>query len=135
MKKRILVIDDEPDFTHILKYGLEANGYYDVQEENEATAARNAAHWFDPDLIILDVMMPGLDGGELAARFKEDSVLRDVPVIFLTALVHTPDAPEGACSSGGHTFLPKNTPLEKLIECMEDKLRTSPLAAEARLAG
>ena len=127
MKKRILVVDDEPDFTHYLKYGLESNGYYDVQEENDAAAAQSAAHWFDPDLIVRDVMMPGVDGGELAARFKEDHVLRDVPVIFLTALVHEPDAPRGSCDSGGHTFLPKSIPLDKLICCIEEKLRYSPL--------
>ena len=135
MKTRILVIDDEPDFTHVMKYGLEANGYYEVQEENDAAAAQSAAHWFDPDLIIMDVMMPGLDGGELAARFKHDSVLRDVPVIFLTALVQPPDAPEGACDSGGHTFLPKGTPVERLIGCVEEKLRYSPLRAGSRMAG
>lgn len=129
MKKRILIIDDEPEFTYMLRRSLEVQGYYEVGEENDDSVAQESAHYFDPDLIVLDIMMPHVDGSELAARFREDPILRDVPIIFLTALIDHGDAPEGACDRGGHTFLPKNTPLDKLIECIEEKLRHAPLLA------
>jgi CheY-like chemotaxis protein len=137
MKKRILVVDDEPSFTHLLKHTLEAEGYYDVEEENVATQATATARSFDPDLVVLDIMMPDLDGTEVAAHMKTDHVLRDVPVIFLTALVDDEDAPQGSCSSGGQTFLPKNVQVPRLIECIEEKLGrasagATPVAAGAR---
>ena len=66
--------------------------------------------------------MPEMEGNEVAAAMKADPVTRDVPVIFLTALVSRDDAPQGTCSSGGHTFLPKDIRLEKLIRCIEDKI-------------
>ena len=122
MKKRILVVDDEPDFTNLLKLTLESHGYYEVREENDAEAARAAAREFDPDLVVLDIMMPQLDGSEVAAALKQDPMTREVPVIFLTALVSREDAPMGTCSSGGQTFLPKNIRIEKLIACIEDKI-------------
>ena len=122
MKKRILVVDDEPEFTNLLKLSLESHGYYEVREENDAEHARSAAREFDPDVVVLDIMMPDMEGNEVAAALKADPVTRDVPVIFLTALVSQADAPLGACSSGGHTFLPKDIRVDKLIRCIEDKI-------------
>jgi len=128
MKKRIFVIDDEPDFTGLLKLSLESMGYYSVGEENSARRAVPSARMFDPDLIILDIMMPDLDGSEVAIQVRNDPVLRDVPIIFLTALVNDDEAPAGLCQSGGHTFLPKNSSVDTLIDCIEQKLaRTAPV--------
>ena len=131
MKKRILVVDDEPEFTNVLKLTLESQGYYEVLEENDAEHARAAAREFDPDLVVLDIMMPEMEGNEVAAALKNDPATRDVPVIFLTALVSSDDAPQGTCSSGGHTFLPKNIRVDKLIRCIEDKISKREAAAAA----
>jgi len=95
MKKRILVVDDEPDFTSMLRLTLESHGYFEVREENDADRARAAVREFDPDVVLLDIMMPGMEGSEVAAALKADPVTRDVPVIFLTALVSQADAPTG----------------------------------------
>jgi len=129
MKKRVLVVDDEPEFTNVLKLSLEAHGYYDVLEENEASHACAAAREFDPDVVLLDIMMPDMEGNEVAAALKADPVTRAVPVIFLTALVSRDDAPTGSCSSGGHTFLPKDIRLEKLIRYIEDTISRHHAAA------
>ena len=122
MKKRILVIDDEPDFTYMLKLSLEAMGYYRVGVENDPARGLRAAREFEPDLIVLDIMMPGLDGSEVAARIRSDPGLRDVPLLFMTALVSHREARGGSCSSGGQTFLPKTIGTGRLIECIEEKL-------------
>ena len=121
MKKRILVVDDEAGFTTLLKYGLEADGYYDVHEENDANLALKAAREFDPDLVILDIMMPDIDGSDVAARLREDSRFARTPIVFMTALVLGNEAPLGG-KKGGQTYLPKTTPIDKLIECIEEKL-------------
>ena len=122
MKKRILIVDDEPEFTSMLRLTLETQGYYEVLEENSAAAARQAARFFDPDLIILDVMMPELDGSELAAAMKEDRLLRDVPILFITALVNSTECGD----HGGQTYLAKNVPADRLIACIEQKLQPAP---------
>ena len=124
MKKRILVVDDEPEFTNVLKLSLEAHGYYEVMEENDAENVRAAARTFDPDLVLLDIVRPGQDGREVASALKADPVTRAVPIIFLTALVSSEDATKGgaACNSGGHTFLPKHVRLDKLMHCIDEKL-------------
>ena len=122
MKKRILLVDDEPEFTNLLKLSLESQGYYEVQEENDAENVRAAARTFDPDLVLLDIMMPQLDGSEVAAALKADPVTRAVPIIFLTALVSEEDARDGPCSSGGNTFLPKHIRLDKLMHCIDEKI-------------
>ncbi len=123
MKKRILVVDDEPEFTNLLKLSLEAHGYYEVQEENDAQNARAAARTFDPDLVLLDIMMPDMDGSEVAAELRADPVTRGVPIIFLTALVSEEDAAKGGtCDSGGNSFLPKHIRLDRLMHCIDDKI-------------
>jgi CheY-like chemotaxis protein len=122
MKKRIFVIDDEPDFTTLLRLSLEAQGYYHVGEENDASQAVPSARVFDPDLIVLDIMMPEVDGSEVASHIRRDPALREVPILFLTALVSDGDAPQGMCSSGGNTFLPKSIAIDRLMECIEEKL-------------
>ncbi|MDB5302374.1 MAG: hypothetical protein JWO87_4037 [Phycisphaerales bacterium] len=125
MKTRILLVDDEPDFTCMLKMSLETAGYYEVREENDATSAVASAREFGPDLIVLDLMMPTLDGSEVAAQVRRDVFVRDTPLVFLTALVSESDAPCGAYNSGGNTFLPKSMPLPKLLECIEETLRNN----------
>jgi CheY-like chemotaxis protein len=128
MKKRILVIDDQPDFSHWLKRALESHGYYEVCEENDPLNAVEAARLFGPDLVILDVMMPQIEGSEVASRFQCDSLLADVPIVFLTALVGGREAPAGICLSGGRTFLPKSVPLPRLIACINQQTRELELA-------
>jgi DNA-binding response OmpR family regulator len=70
MKKRILIVDDEADFTTMLRHTLATQGYYEVQEENNAAAARQTARFFDPDLIILDIHDAG-NRRERTGRFLQ----------------------------------------------------------------
>ena len=130
MMTRILIVDDPPDFSLWLKRKLEATGRFVVHEENEPAEAIRTARHFWPDLVILDVMMPGMDGSEVASRLREDRLLKDVPVLFLTALVSGREAPAGSCSSGGQIFLPKATPVAQLIACIEERTR-SPMVMSA----
>ena len=85
--KRILIVDDEQPFTEMLKLNLEQVGKYVACEENDARRALATARQFGPDLILLDVMMPEMDGGDVAAMLATDAEIREVPIIFLTALV------------------------------------------------
>src|SRR5580700_4598375 len=86
-KKRILVVDDQPRNTRLMKLYLEQTNDYVVREENNANTALGTAEEFQPHLILLDVMMPDVDGGELAIRFKANPKLKAVPIVFLTAAI------------------------------------------------
>jgi CheY-like chemotaxis protein len=70
--QRILVVDDEPGVTRSLKINLESAGSFDVTIENRAVNALKTARRIRPDLILLDVMMPEIDGGEVASRVEAD---------------------------------------------------------------
>ena len=96
-RKRILVIDDEPDVTLLVRLNLQRTGRYEVQQENRASKALATARTFQPDLILLDIMMPEMDGGDVLAQIRDDANLRNVPVMFLTATV----LPEELKSKGG----------------------------------
>jgi two-component system OmpR family response regulator len=120
--KRILVVDDEPSVTRNLKLNLESSGGYDVFAENDATNALTAARIFRPDLILLDVIMPGLDGGDVAARLRADPLLRDTPVIFLTALVSNEETHGHEMVSGGETFLAKPVDIAELRKTLQDHI-------------
>jgi CheY-like chemotaxis protein len=131
-KKRILIIDDEPGFTRMVKLNLEKTGFFEVREENKATYAIPAAREFKPDLILLDVIMPAMDGGDIAAQMKTDRHLRDVPVVFLTATVSQREAGDGGLNSGGALFLAKPVSVENLIKCINDNTRKGPAKPEEK---
>ena len=125
MKTRILVIDDEPEFSSMLRANLELAGYYQVLEENDEMRALATAREFEPDLILLDVMMPNMEGSEVASMIRADRNLRDTPLLFLTALVSEADAPNGTYNSGGNTFMPKSLPIPELMDCIVETLKES----------
>jgi len=128
-KKRILIVDDEPGFTRMVKLNLEKTGEFEVREENRAMAALASAREFKPDLIILDVVMPSLDGGDVANLLKKDRLLRDIPVVFLTATVSRREAGPEGLTSGGELFLAKPISVDTLVHCIREHVRPEPDAA------
>ena len=128
--KRILVVDDEPSITRNLKLTLESGGDYQVLGENHATNALRATRMFRPDLILLDVMMPGMDGGDVAARLRADPLFRDTPIIFLTAIVSNEETDGREMLNGGETFLAKPVDIGELKKTMKHSalILTLPLA-------
>jgi CheY-like chemotaxis protein len=123
MKKKILVVDDEPDLTMLIKLNLELNGNYEVREENRAISAVEAARDFQPDLILLDVMMPEMDGGDIAAALGADYQLRHIPVIFLTATVQREELNAPMAMIGGRPFMAKPVDMDALAAGIENVLK------------
>lgn len=122
-KHRILLVDDEPAFTRVMRNYLEATGQYEVRMENDPAKVVNAALEFAPDLVILDVIMPDIDGGEVAAQMREHPRLREVPIVFLTAIVSKDFVGDHGQEIAGQTYLAKPIDARELVECVQKKLR------------
>ncbi len=120
-KRRILIVDDDANSTHLVKILLERAGPYLVLEENDAGKAAQTAHNFKPDVILLDIVMPKKDGGELATQIQADRELHNTPIIFLTALVTHGEAQSGL-QIQGHPFVAKPISIPELIEAIEKHL-------------
>ena len=118
-KKRVFIVDDESGFTHLLKLTLERTGRFIVKEENDGTKAWLAAREFAPDIIFLDVVMPKIDGGDVAQQISTDPLLRHVPIIFLTAIV---SEKEGGHMIGGFPFISKPVSLQAITDCIDKHL-------------
>jgi CheY-like chemotaxis protein len=121
-KKRILIVDDEVSFTRLLKLNLEQTGHFDVRVENWAEDAPRAAHEFQPDLIFLDVMMPRMFGGDVAARIQANENLKATPIVFLTATVSRTRVDEHGGVISGFPVLAKPVSVEEVLECIEQHL-------------
>lgn len=84
-KKRIPSVDEEVPLTRLLKLSLEQAGMYTVEVENRSEQAVRTAERLLPELVLMEVMMPGIDGGTLAGQFQSSERLKAVPIVFLTA--------------------------------------------------
>ncbi|MEM1122835.1 MAG: response regulator [Bacteroidota bacterium] len=102
---RILLVDDEPNILAALKFLMNQAGY-DVATANSGAAALSMVDQFQPDVVVLDVMMPGVDGFEVAKQIRENTNLLDTQIIFLTAKGTTEDRRQGF-KSGGELYLTK----------------------------
>ncbi len=117
-KPKVLIVDDEKGFTTLTRLAMNE---FEVCEENNATQALETARAFQPDLILLDVVMPEMDGGDIAALLKAEPALKDVPIVFLTALV-TDKETKKRQSFGGYPFISKPITPDKLAESIRKHL-------------
>jgi len=123
MKKKVLIIDDEVAFTNVAKLTLEGKGNYEVCVENDPRQAIATARKFWPNIIILDVVMPELDGGEVHTQFRDDPVLKHIPVIYLTAIVRQKEVDEHKGMIGGSFYIAKPVSADDLINAIEGHAR------------
>ena len=109
---KILIVDDVVSNVLLLKVLLK-NLNYQIATANDGLQALSAVETEKPDLILLDVMMPGLNGFEVAEKLKENPETRDIPIIFLTALNATSDVVRGF-KAGANDFISKPFHKEEL---------------------
>lgn len=121
-KRRILLVDDEPFLTSLLRMNLEDTDRYEVREINNPLDALDAVKEFMPDLILLDVMMPDLDGADIIFRMKNDQQMKDVVVVFHTATVRRAELDVHGGVISGYPFLAKPATTKQVIEFIERHL-------------
>lgn len=121
-KKRILIVDDEETYARMMKLVIEQTGFYEVEYENHASRALGKAREFRPNLILLDVVMPEMDGGDVAAKIHDDPSLKNVPIVFLTALISGREMNHGVAERGGALYLGKLASDAELFECIQQHI-------------
>jgi len=122
MKKRILLIDDEAGFTRMLKLNLEQTGRFEVCAVNWPEEALRVGQEFKPDLVLLDVLMPRMVGGDVAAQFRADPVLKAARIIFFTAAVRKSIMEEHGGVVAGDPIIAKPASFEEVLAAIEKYL-------------
>src|SRR6185436_16353192 len=122
-KKRILLVDDEKSLTTLLKLNLEETGRYEVRVENWREDAVAAAREFQPNLVLFDIIMPRLPGGDVAAQMKADPALKDIPIVFLTAAVRKSQVEDHDGIICDHPCLAKPATLDEVVDMIEKHAR------------
>jgi len=120
-KKKILIVDDEKDVLVVLERRLIAEGYSVITTDNGNDAIMLAKSEF-PDLVILDIWMPNMEGTEVAAILKGDIKTKDIPVIFLTCLLEKEEEEKQGHVIGSNIFFAKPYDIEKLLTAIEELL-------------
>ena len=115
-KKKILIIDDEEDFTRIVKLNLEETGKYEVKTENFSSDYLSAIKSYHPDLALIDVIM--FDIGDLEI-LQQDQVIKDIPIVFLTAAPSKEQISSKSNTLFGRPFLVKPVDKASLISCID----------------
>ncbi|RJO63816.1 MAG: response regulator [Candidatus Omnitrophota bacterium] len=122
-KKRILVIDDEEEICQFTKSVLEKTGRFEVNYTTKSQEGIALAKSFHPDLVLLDVFMPEMDGGDVAAALAQDKATKDIRIVFLTALALKSEVEESAGEIAGHPFIAKPVTSDELITRIDLQLR------------
>ena len=121
--KRVLVVDDEMTFTSLVKLNLEKTGRFTVREVNDPAEALPAAREFQPDIALLDVIMPGKDGGQVLAELRAE--FTGLPVIFVTATMTQRGLHQRDDQINGVPFIAKPVEPKKLIKRIDEVLEDS----------
>jgi CheY-like chemotaxis protein len=126
----VLVVDDEPDVLLLCRVNLEFEGY-EVVEAADGHQALERIREAAPDVVLLDVMMPDMDGWQVLGAIKDDPALKDIPVVMLTAKVQDQDQLRG-WSQGAADYITKPFSPLALSQVLQDVLATDPEEEERR---
>lgn len=128
----VLIVDDLPDNLALLSDALEQVGHM-VLVALDGTTALERMNRLKPDIVLLDAMMPGIDGFETCRRIKANAEFEDVPVVFMTALTESEHVVEGF-AAGGVDYVTKPIVPEQVLARVASHLRTARSLRDARLA-
>jgi len=125
MKKSVLVVDDQPHIVRLIQVNLESEGFI-VHSAADGREGLARVREVKPDLVILDVIMPHMDGFELLREIKSDPELQDIPVVMLTVKTHNADIVQGL-RGGAELYLPKPFHPKELVSLVKRVLEDGDL--------
>ena len=121
-KKKILIIDDEEALCSLLKLNLESTGSYEVITATDSREGLVMVRKHLPDLVILDLMMPFMEGSEVAERLMQNPKTKNIPVVFLTALADKAQVEANMGVIAGREFIAKPVSTKELVSRIETVL-------------
>ena len=124
-KSKIIVVEDESDILDVIEYNLSREGYKVLGFRN-GEQGLEAIREEDPQLVLLDLMLPGIDGIEICKKVKEDPVTRDIPVVMITAKSEESDVVLGL-GVGADDYVSKPFSPKELVARVKAVLRRAPL--------
>ncbi len=122
---KVMVVDDETDFCFFIKNNLEMTEEFEVTTCTDSTKAMQIARQLRPDVVLIDIMMPGISGEDIAAELAGDRETRDIPYLFLTGIITQQEATADDNVIAGHRFLAKPVEIKKLIPLLREVIRYS----------
>ncbi|MGH7199684.1 MAG: response regulator [Planctomycetaceae bacterium] len=128
-KRKALIVDDDEELVELIRDVLEADGRFEVRVANNGFDAGMMVKEYKPDVLVLDVMLPDINGKEVCQRVREDSTLDDVKIICISGMVEK-DKIRDLKDAGADEFVQKPFEVETLIEKMCQLLDVEPLAAK-----
>jgi excisionase family DNA binding protein len=127
-KRKVLIVDDEADLVDLLKDSFERDGRFDIRTANNGFDAGMLVKEFRPDLVVLDVMLPDINGREVCVRVRSDDTLDEVKIICISGMIES-DKVEDLLAAGANDFMQKPFGIEKLMERACDLLTLEPIIA------
>ena len=118
-KKKVLVVDDDVDITRLVEKALDKAGGYDVISVNKPARALGLVRKHNPDLILMDALMPVVNGTEIAMQLSRENRFRNIPVIFISSLLEGSDTGTTGKRIGGYMCLAKPFKPGDLLTCVE----------------
>ncbi|MBU0504011.1 MAG: response regulator [Candidatus Omnitrophota bacterium] len=125
-KKIVLIIDDEENFCKLVKKNIEKTGEYEVHIATNGEDGIKLAREIKPDLLLLDVVMPGMDGSDVASKIRDDQSIEDTPIVFLTAIVREEESSSQPSFTRGYSLLAKTVSVTELMACIKENVRRCP---------
>ena len=122
-KKRIVIIDDEENFCKLVKKNIEKTGEFEVYIATNGEDGINLVREIRPDLALLDVIMPGMDGGDVASMIRNDKSIEDTPIVFLTAIVKEEETSSQISFTKGYALLSKTVTVGELLACIRENIK------------
>jgi len=126
-KRKALVVDDDAELVELVRDVLEADGRFEVRVANNGFDAGMMVREYHPDVIVLDVMLPDINGKEVCQRVRSDPALDDVRIVCISGMVERVKVDE-LMAAGANAFLQKPFEVDKLIDVMCRQLDMEPMA-------
>ena len=128
-RRKALIVDDDEELVELIRDALEADGRFEIRVANNGFDAGMMVREYHPDVIVLDVMLPDINGKEVCQRVRSDNALDDVKIICISGMVEQ-DKIEDLKASGANDFMQKPFEVENLIERICQLLDVEPVAVK-----
>jgi len=122
-KRRVLIIDDEENFCKLVKKNIEQTGEFEMHIATNGQDGIRLAKEIKPDLILIDMVMPKMDGADVVSLIRDDDSIKDTPIVFLTAIAKEEESSSQASFTKGYSLLAKTVTVGELIDCIKNNIR------------